>query len=168
MADRLLTLAPGAVVLTVSIQARGKGHPTVQPCLFGTGTALPRRALQGATGDPVVILRQNLLSLRRSTGVAQDVLALPDGVDVLPFLAELWPPRVGSGSLGEYYDPAPVVVGIDTESFMAEIGCVHRTERLRSRGEQGESVTHAEGRRPPGGRDTVRQLGNTHAGVAVH
>jgi hypothetical protein len=84
VADRLLTLAPGAVVLAVSIQARGKGHPTVQPCLFGTGTAHPGRASQGATGDPVVILRQNLLSLRRSTGVAQVVLALPpDGVDVL-------------------------------------------------------------------------------------
>ncbi|MFF7880880.1 hypothetical protein ACFZDJ_25145 [Streptomyces sp. NPDC007896] len=75
---------------------------------------------------------------------------------------------MGSGSLGEYYDPAPVVVGIDTESFMADIGCVHRTERLWSGGDQGESVTHAEARRPPGGCGTVRQFGTTHAGVAVH
>ncbi|MGW3957007.1 GTP-binding protein [Streptomyces sp. NPDC004752] len=142
--DQLLTLAPGAVVLAVSIQARGKGHPTVQRCLSGTGIALPGGALQGATGDPVVILRQDLLALRRSPGAAHVVLALPDNVDVLPFLVELWRPRVSSGSLGEYYDPAPVVVGIDTESFMGDIGCVHRTERLWSGGDRAESVSAAE------------------------
>ncbi|MEU0965061.1 GTP-binding protein [Streptomyces sp. NPDC005917] len=144
--DQLLRLAPRAVVLAVSIQAQaqGKGYPTVQRFLSGTGTALQGRALKGATGDPVVILRQDLLSLRRSSGAAHVVLALPDNVDVLTLLVELWRPRVSSGSLGEYYDPAPVVVGIDTESFMADIGCVHRTERLWSGGDQGESVTRAE------------------------
>ncbi|MGN5380790.1 GTP-binding protein [Streptomyces lasalocidi] len=142
--DQLLGLAPGAVVLAVSIQAQEAGYPIVQRCLSGTATALPGRALQGVTGDPVVILRQDLLSLRRSSGPAHVVLALPDNVDVLPLLVELWRPRVSSGSLGEYYDPAPVVIGIDTESFMADIGCVHRAERLWSGGDQGESVTAAE------------------------
>ncbi|MGW5479394.1 hypothetical protein [Streptomyces sp. NPDC004008] len=64
--DQLLGLAPGAVVLVVSIQAQDTGYPIVQRCLSGTGTAVPGGALQGATGDPVVILRQDLLSLRRS------------------------------------------------------------------------------------------------------
>ncbi|MFJ7150578.1 GTP-binding protein [Streptomyces sp. NPDC100445] len=144
--DQLLRLAPRAVVLAVSIQAQaqGRGYPTVQRFLYGSGAALPGRALQGATGDPVVILRQDLLSLRRSPGAAHVVLALPDNVDALPLLVELWRPRVSSGSLGDHYDAAPVVVGIDTESFMADIGCVHRTERLWSGGDQGESVTPAE------------------------
>jgi G3E family GTPase len=139
--------------------------------------------LQGATGDPVVVLRQDLLSLRRSPGAAHVVLALPDNVDVLPLLVELWRPRVSSGSLGEYYDPAPVTVAIDTESFMADIGCVHRTERLWSGGDQGESVILAEaaarqveaadvlfvlrqaGRaHQPGGVELLRQL-NGHAAL---
>ncbi|MGW4890470.1 GTP-binding protein [Streptomyces murinus] len=142
--DQVLTLAPDAVVLAVSIEARGKGHPAVQRCLSGAGAALPGGVLQGATGDPVVIVRQDLRSLCRSPGVAHVVLALPGDVDVLPFLVELWRPRVGSGSLGEYFDTAPVVVGIDTDLFMTDIGCVHRTERLWSGGDQGESVTPAE------------------------
>ncbi|MFF4958858.1 hypothetical protein [Streptomyces sp. NPDC001222] len=76
--DQLLGLAPGAVVLAVSIQAQDTGYPIVQRCLSGTGTAVPGGALQGATGDPVVILRQDLLSLRRSSGPVHVLLALPD------------------------------------------------------------------------------------------
>ncbi|MBL1086511.1 hypothetical protein JK359_31905 [Streptomyces actinomycinicus] len=144
LVDQLLGLAPDATVLAVSIHTQDTGYPIVQRCRSDTATPLPRRALQGATGDPVVILRQDLLSLRRTSGPAHVVLALPDSVDVLALLVELWRPRMSSGSLGEYYDPAPVVVGIDTESFMADIGCVHGTERLWSGGDQGESVTAAE------------------------
>ncbi|MEU3839272.1 GTP-binding protein [Streptomyces sp. NPDC028635] len=142
--DRLLKLSPRAVVLAVSIQAQGEGYPTVQRFLSGSGTALAGTALPGATGDPVVILRQDLLSLRRSADASHVVLAVPGDVDVLSLMVELWRPRVSSGSLGDHYDAAPLVVAVDTEAFLADIGCVHRTQLLWSGGDRGESVTRAE------------------------
>ncbi|MBT2675684.1 GTP-binding protein [Streptomyces sp. ISL-14] len=141
--DRLLRLSPHAVLLTVSIQRRNTGYPVVQRYLTGADASV-QEASRGATGDPVVILRQDLRALRRSAGPVHVVLALPGDVDVLPLLVELWRARVGSGSLGEYYDPAPVVVGVDPASFMADIGCVHRAVRLWGGHERDEPLTPAE------------------------
>ncbi|MFD3504314.1 hypothetical protein [Streptomyces sp. NPDC058678] len=141
--DQLLRLSPRAVLLAVSIQECDNGYPVVQRFLSGADASV-REASRGATGDPVVILRQDLMSLRRCSGPVHVVLALPGDVDVLPFLMELWRARVASGSLGDYYEPAPVVVGVEPASFMVDIGCVHRAVRLWSGRERGEALSPAE------------------------
>ncbi|MEU5001295.1 GTP-binding protein [Streptomyces sp. NPDC021622] len=142
--DQLLRAAPNAVVLAVSIHGADAGYPVVQRFLSGADPALRDAAAQGATGDPVVILRQDLMAVRRAAGRPHVVLALPEDLDVLPFLVELWRPRVGSGSLGDHYDPAPLLVGVDPESFMADIGCVHRAVRLWDGDDRGDPLTPAE------------------------
>ncbi|MGW7456471.1 GTP-binding protein [Streptomyces sp. NPDC054797] len=43
---------------------------------------------------------------------------------------ELWKPRTGVTALSDPYDPAPILVGVDPDSFMADIGCVHRAVGL--------------------------------------
>jgi G3E family GTPase len=141
--DRLLRLSPRAVVLAVSIQSQEAGYPVVQRFLSGVDAGVPATCW-AATGDPVVILRQDLMSLRRDAGPVHVVLALPGDVDVLPFLVELWRARVASGSLGEHFEPAPVVVGVEPSPFMADVGCVHRAVRLWSGGERGEVLSPAE------------------------
>ncbi|MFF8228063.1 hypothetical protein [Streptomyces caelestis] len=142
--DALLRAAPRALVLAVSIEGSGEGYPTVQRFVSGADACLRDTVSRGATGDPVVILRQDLLSLRRAAGRVHVVLALPEDLDVLPFLVELWQARIGSGSLKDYYDPAPVVVGVDAASFMADLGCVHRAVRLWNGSDRGEPLTPAE------------------------
>ncbi|MFF6783623.1 hypothetical protein [Streptomyces sp. NPDC012510] len=72
------------------------------------------------------------------------VLALPGDVDVLPFLVELWRARVASGSLGDHYEPAPVMVGVEPSSFLTDVGCVHQAVRLWSGREHGEALSPAE------------------------
>lgn len=141
--DQILRLSPRAVLLAASIQGRGAGYPVVQRFLSSADASV-REASWGATGDPVVILRQDLMSLRRCSGPVHVVLALPGDVDVLPFLVELWRARVASGSLGEYYEPTPVVVGVEPASFMVDIGCVHQAVRLWSGRERGEALSPAE------------------------
>ncbi len=141
--DQLLRLSPRAVLLAVSIQGCDKGYPVVQRFLSGHDASV-REASWGATGDPVVILRQDLMSLRRRSGPLHVVLALPGDVDVLPFLVELWRARVASGSLEDSYESAPVVVGVEPASFMVDIGCVHRAVRLWNGRERGEALSPAE------------------------
>jgi hypothetical protein len=97
MVDALLRAAPRALVLAVSIQDRGEGYPAVQRFVSGADARFRDSVPRGATGDAVVILRQDLLSLRRTAGRVHLVLALPQDLDVLPFLVELWRARVGSG-----------------------------------------------------------------------
>lgn len=141
--EQLLRLSPRAVLLAVSFQGQETGHPVVQRFLSSTDASV-REATWGATGDPVVILRQDLMSLRRCSGPVHVILALPGDVDVLPFLVELWRARVASGSLGDHYEPAPVVVGVEPSSFMTDVGCVHQAVRLWSGGERGEVLSPAE------------------------
>ncbi|MEV0219701.1 GTP-binding protein [Streptomyces sp. NPDC050704] len=141
--EQLLRLSPRAVPLAVSIQGQETGYPVVQRFLSGADASV-REAAWSAKGDPVVILRQDLMSLRRSAGPVHVVLALPGDIDVLPFLVELWRARVASGSLGDYYEPALVVVGVEPSSFMVDVGCVHQAVRLWSGGERGEALSPAE------------------------
>ncbi|WP_426544431.1 GTP-binding protein [Streptomyces sp. UG1] len=141
--EELLRLSPRAVLLAVSIENQRTGYPVVQRFLSSVDASV-REASWGATGDPVVILRQDLMSLRRSSGPVHVVLALPGDVDVLPFLVELWRARVASGSLGDYYESAPVVVGVEPSSFMVDVGCVHRAVRLWTGRERGEALSPAE------------------------
>ncbi|MCZ1014165.1 GTP-binding protein [Streptomyces noursei] len=145
--DQVLRLSPEATVLAVSVEGREDGgYPVVQRFLSGTGTSARESSPQGVTGDPVVVLRQDLLALRRAPGPGRThvVLALPATVEVIPFLAELWRARVASGPLTDFYDPAPVVVGVDPATFMADLGCVHRSVRLWNGRGLGEPLTTAE------------------------
>ncbi|MFE1777052.1 GTP-binding protein [Streptomyces sp. NPDC059008] len=140
--DNLLRAAPHAVVLSASIHCRDSGYPVVQR--FATGTGVPQSMPRAATGDPVVILRQDLLAIRRSAKAPHTVLALSDDLDLLPFLEELWRPRMGASALGDYYAPAPVLAGIEPATFLAELGCVHRAARLWDGADRTDPLTQAE------------------------
>ncbi|MFF7230824.1 GTP-binding protein [Streptomyces sioyaensis] len=135
-----------AVVLAASIHCRDAGYPAVQR--FVTGPEVPQSVSQPmarvATGDPVVILRQDLLAIRRTVRPPHLVLALPDELDLLPFLVELWRPRAGASALGDHYVPAPIVTGLDPAAFLAELGCVHRAARLWDGTEHTSPLTPAE------------------------
>ncbi|MFD7834633.1 GTP-binding protein [Streptomyces sp. NPDC059761] len=131
--DHLLRASPRAAVLAVSVQDRDRGYPVVQRFASGAcgaGTQLRDTLTRGATGDPAVILRQDLLSIQRAMTRPHVILALPQELDVLPLLVELWRPRIGVSSLGDHYEPGPVLVGVDPASFTADLGCVHRAVSL--------------------------------------
>ncbi|MEU9489848.1 GTP-binding protein [Streptomyces decoyicus] len=140
--DKLVCAVPRAVVLAVSVHCRDDGYPVVQRLVTGTG--VPRSMSRAATGDPVVILRQDLLAIRRTVQPRHVVLALPDELDVLQFLVELWRPRIGATALGDHYAPAPVLAGIDPAAFLAELGCVHRAARLWGGADRTDPLTPAE------------------------
>ncbi|MGY4959131.1 GTP-binding protein [Streptomyces sp. NEAU-S7GS2] len=140
--DQLVRAAPRAVVLSASIHCRNSGYPVVQR--FVTGTGVPHPMPRAATGNPAVILRQDLLAIRRSVQTPHIVLALADDLDLLPFLVELWRPRIGASALGDYYAPAPVLAGIDPTVFLAELGCVHRAARLWDGADRTDPLTQAE------------------------
>ncbi|WDT58473.1 hypothetical protein [Streptomyces sp. G7(2002)] len=106
--NHAMHLSPRAVVLTVSIHnTTGEEYPTVQRFVAGNDPRLHETAPLSATGDPAIILRQDLLSLKRTAGKPHVILALPTELDALPFLVELWRKRIGSSSLGDHYEPAP-------------------------------------------------------------
>ncbi|MEU9086546.1 GTP-binding protein [Streptomyces sp. NPDC048357] len=114
----------------MSIQGRGTGYPVVQRFAAGADAELGASLTRGATGDPVVILRQDLVTIRRAMGEPHVILVLPQELDVLPFLVELWQPRIGVRAVSDHFDPAPVLVGVDPASFMADIACLHRAVSL--------------------------------------
>ncbi|WP_432111322.1 GTP-binding protein [Streptomyces sp. YPW6] len=142
--DQVLKLSPRAVVAAFSLGAREDGLPVVQRYLSGEGSRLSRIAPRAATGRPSVVIRQDLLSLRRSLGRDHVILALPGEVDVLPFLVELWRTRIGGDRVDDHYRPGPVLVGVDSAAFMSDIGCVHRAVRLSDGWECGPPLTPAE------------------------
>lgn len=142
--DHLSRHSPHAVVLAVSIQRTRRGkHPTVQRSLSSVDGSLLSESW-GTTGDPAVILRQDLLSLRREAGPVHIALVLPEDVDVLPFLVELWRARTASGPLRDRYDAAPVMVGLEPASFMRDIRQVRRSVRLWNGREHREGMRGAE------------------------
>lgn len=145
--DTLVRSSPGdAVVLAVSIHGRDAGYPVVQRFVTGPGVpqSVSQPMAQVATGDPVVILRQDLLAIRRTARPPHLVLALPDELDLLPFLVELWRARTGASALGDHYVPAPVVAGLEPAAFLAELGCVHRAARLWDGTDHTSPLTPAE------------------------
>ncbi|MFJ3950946.1 GTP-binding protein [Streptomyces sp. Je 1-4] len=143
--NQAMRLSPHTVVLAVSIQHTTEGeYPTVQRFVSGNDPRLRDTAPLSATGNPAVILRQDLLSLKRAAGRPHVTLALPTELDVLPFLVELWRTRIGSSSLEDHYEPAPILVGVDPASFVADIGCVHRTVRLWNESARNDPLTPAE------------------------
>lgn len=145
--DTLVRSSPGdAVVLAVSIHGRDAGYPVVQRFVTGPGgpQSVSQPMARVATGDPVVILRQDLLAIRRTARPPHLVLALSDELDLLPFLVELWRPRIGASALGDHYVPGPVVAGLDPAAFLAELGCVHRAARLWDGTDHTSPLTPAE------------------------
>ncbi|MGY5125127.1 hypothetical protein [Streptomyces nigrescens] len=52
--------------------------------------------------------------------------------------------QIGSSSLEDHYEPAPILMGVDPTSFMADIGCVHRTVRLWNGSARNDPLTPAE------------------------
>jgi G3E family GTPase len=145
LVEQLLRTSPEAVILSVSVEdSHSGGHPVVQRLMTTTGPRPTAPASLGATGDPVVILRQDLVSLRRTTKNVHVVLALPEHIDVLPFLHQLWRTRIGADSLEDHYDAAPVLVGVDPAVFLADIACVHRAVRVWGGDARGERLTPAE------------------------
>ncbi|MFD3569402.1 hypothetical protein [Streptomyces sp. NPDC058667] len=116
LTGRLSRQHPGAVILSVSVQAATTGpYPVVQR-LTAVGSASDDREAHvssGATGDPAVILRQDLIALRRARKDVHVLLALPQEVDLLPFLLRLWRSRIGADSLDDHYDCAPVLAAVD-------------------------------------------------------
>ncbi|MGW3974481.1 GTP-binding protein [Streptomyces ardesiacus] len=146
--DRLLRLRPNSTVLAVSLDDDGGRYPVVQRFLTDTQTQTGDTDARGGSGDPAVILRQDLLSLvpalRGTSESPHVVLALPAELDLLPLLVELWRPRLGGSSLADHFEPGPVVVGLEASPFLADIGCVHRTVRLWDGDGRAASVTLAE------------------------
>ncbi|MGW9170901.1 hypothetical protein [Streptomyces decoyicus] len=116
--NHAMRLSPRAVVLAVSIHnTTGEEYPTVQRFVSGNDPRLHETAPLSATGDPAIrrsgdpaiILRQDPLSLKRPAGKPHVILALPTELDALPFLVELWRERIGSSSLGDHYEGAPIL-----------------------------------------------------------
>ncbi|MFI8370075.1 GTP-binding protein [Streptomyces sp. NPDC085466] len=138
---------PEAITLSVSVQADATGpYPVVQR-LTATGSSSAghmAHVSSGATGDPSVILRQDLIALRRARKDVHIVLTLPQEVDVLPFLLDLWRSRIGADSLDDHYDSAPVLAAIDPAVLLRDVTDVRRTRRLWGDSGWSEPLTAAE------------------------
>ncbi|MCQ1581495.1 GTP-binding protein [Streptomyces parvus] len=91
----------------------------------------------------MVILRQDLISLRRARKHVQVVLALPEHLDLLPCLLARAAPGGAADSLQDYYDAAPVLVGVAPSALLADIACVHRSVRVCG-GDRSEQLAPAE------------------------
>ncbi|MFG3405664.1 GTP-binding protein [Streptomyces sp. NPDC048142] len=142
--DGLLKLSATAVVPAVSICGENEGYPSVHRLLSGAGAPLDTAVSGAVTGSPAVVLRQDLLSLRRTVGSEHVILALPGSLDVLPFLVELWRARTGATSLADHYAAAPALVAVDPVTFMADIGRVHHAVRLWNGWNRTAPLTRAE------------------------
>jgi G3E family GTPase len=129
--DLLRRVSPDALVLSVSVHSDEAGrHPIVQRFAVG-GDERQRASLsQGATGDPAVIIRQDLGAIARAATCPHVVVALPDNVDALPFLAELWRTPLGRTPLSDHYDLAPLAVGVDPGRLLSDLRCVHRAAHV--------------------------------------
>ncbi|MGW3968848.1 GTP-binding protein [Streptomyces ardesiacus] len=136
---------PESVVLSVSVQEGLSGrYPVVQRLMSPPGKRLTSPASLGSTGDPVVILRQDLVSLRRAENGVHVILALPEQIDLLPFLVQLWRARLGADSLEDHYEPALVLAGISPDALLTDICCVHRAVQVWGGGDHREPLTPAE------------------------
>ncbi|MFJ1733634.1 GTP-binding protein [Streptomyces sp. NPDC088254] len=146
--DQLLHLRPSSMVLAASLDDLGGRYPVVQRFVTDAQAQTGDIAARGGSGDPAVILRQDLLSLlptlRGRAERPHVVLTLPGELDLLPFLVELWRPRLGGSSLADHFEPGPVVVGLEAAPFLKQMGCVHRTVRLWAGDGRAASVTLAE------------------------
>ncbi|MFF7209618.1 GTP-binding protein [Streptomyces sp. NPDC008238] len=128
--DRLSRAHPDAVLLAVSVHHRDGRYPLVQRFTVGAHPGAVPSTPRGATGDPAVIVHQDLMALSGAMGNPSVILALPDELDTLSFAVELWHPRVGHSTLEDHYEPAPTVLGLDPEPFLTDLKCVHQARPL--------------------------------------
>ncbi|MFF4285747.1 GTP-binding protein [Streptomyces sp. NPDC001633] len=136
---------PDVVVLSVSVHGdEGSRYPFVQRFASCSDERLREALCQGATGDPAVIVRQDLTAIARSAVRPHVVLGLPENVDVLPFLADVWQTPLGRTPMAHYYDLAPIAVGVDPDRFLSDLRCVHRTTHGPGYGAHAEPITIAE------------------------
>lgn len=147
LTERLSRQHPGAVALSVSVQAATTGpYPVVQRLTDVEPSPAGRVAgfSSGATGDPAVILRQDLIALRRARKDVHVLLALPREVDLVPFLLWLWRSRTGADSLDDHYDCAPVLAAVDPVALLKDVTDVRRAARLWADTGWTEPLTAAE------------------------
>jgi G3E family GTPase len=143
--DVLLRAAPGAVVLSISVQSDPDGrYPFVQRVVSCDDERLRDELCRAATGDPAVIIRQDLADIARRTARPHVVLALPDNLDTVRFLTALWQTPLGHTPMSHYYDLAPIAVGVDPERFLSDLRCAHRAADLFGAGAHAIRVTLAE------------------------
>ncbi|MBL1097825.1 GTP-binding protein [Streptomyces coffeae] len=129
--DLLRRASPDALVLSVSVHGDEAGpYPFVQRFAAGGDGRWRASLSQAATGDPAVIIRQDLGAIARAAPCSHVVLALPDNMDTLPFLAELWRTPLGRTPLSDHYDLAPLVVGVDPGRLLSDLRCVHRAAHI--------------------------------------
>ncbi|RNG35326.1 cobalamin biosynthesis protein CobW [Streptomyces botrytidirepellens] len=143
--DLLRLASPDALVLSVSVHGDQVGrYPFVQRLVTG-GDERQRASLsQVATGDPAVIVRQDLGAIARAAASPHVVLALPDNVDAVSFLAELWRTPLGRTPLSDHYDLAPLAAGIDLGRLLSDLRCVHRSAHVFGDRPQAVPLTVAE------------------------
>ncbi|QHC26775.1 hypothetical protein GR130_08620 [Streptomyces sp. GS7] len=143
--DVTLRAVPDAVVLSVSVEGDADGpYPFVQRTVSCHDEQLRRDLCRAATGDPAVIVRQDLEAIARRTGHPHVVLALPGELDAALFLAALWQTPLGRTPTAHHYDLGPLTVGLDPERFLSDLRCAHRTVRSYGRGAHTVSLTLAE------------------------
>ncbi|QLH26853.1 GTP-binding protein [Streptomyces sp. Rer75] len=143
--DLLLRASPDALVLSVSIEGDEAGsYPFVQRFVAGADERQRASLSQVATGDPAVIVRQDLRAIAREAPGSHVVLALPGNVDPAPFLAELSRTPLGRTALSDHYDLAPLAVGVDPGRLLSDLGCVHRAVHVFGHHPHAEPLTVAE------------------------
>ncbi|MER7519729.1 GTP-binding protein [Streptomyces sp. NPDC126499] len=144
---RLARRHPEAVTLSVSVQAATSGpYPVVQRLLAARSAPADGTApvSSGGTGDPTVILRQDLIVLRRARKDVRVLLTLPQEIDLLPFLLRLWRRRIGADSLDDHYDCAPVLAAVAPSAFLNDIADTREASRLWTGDGWSEPLTTAE------------------------
>ncbi|MEU6346210.1 GTP-binding protein [Streptomyces sp. NPDC046977] len=142
--DELSRAHPDAVLMAVSVHNRDSRYPLVQRFTVGAHPGAIPSTPRGATGDPAVIVHQDLMALRKAMGNPRVILALPDELDTASFVVELWRPRVGHSALEDHYEPAPIVMGLDPGSFLIDLKCVHQAQPLWDGGNGAVRMTTAE------------------------
>ncbi|MGW5003575.1 GTP-binding protein [Streptomyces hydrogenans] len=138
---------PESLTLSVSVEESTSGHyPVVQRMMTMAEGRAATAAPMGATGNPAIILRQDLISLRRARKrkAVHVILTLPEHLDPLPFLLGLWRSRVGADSLEDHYVPALVLAGVTSTTLLSDISCVHRAVRVWGGDGHSEPLTPAE------------------------
>lgn len=143
--DTLRHAAPDAVVLSVSVDDdEGGRYPFVQRVASCDGGQLRDELCRAATGDPAVIVRQDLEAIARHMARPHVVLALPAQLDAELFLAALWQTPLGRTPTAHHYDLGPVVAGVDPDRFLSDLRCVHHAVRFYGPGARAVPVTLAE------------------------
>ncbi|KIZ16422.1 GTP-binding protein [Streptomyces natalensis] len=143
--DVLLRAAPDAVVLSISVQGDGnRGYPCVQRIVTSDDDALRDELCRAGTGDPAVIVRQDLEAIARRSPRPHVVLSLPENLDAAALLASLWQPPPGRTPTAHHYDLAATTMGVDPGRFLSDLRCVHRSAPFFGPGRHTAPVTLAE------------------------